>query len=153
MYSDIYSRLTPEERKLLESYHIKLAKSQEKLHPTEFSSPEPTPKSYSKPKPNQISLPAHHPPKPNTSISKTPNSQKHFSKIIKTTPRNSTISSPQASKSHQKPNTNLNLQTEIEKVLQVLHQHSQVCTSFKDLLKSSNISLLDDYLNYKKIAK
>ena len=153
MYSDIYYKLTTEERKVLETYHKKLKQSQTKLN----SSKEP------KQETRQL-----HPSSSSRSLSK--NSKNPDSKAIKNpsflTPSSKTTYSPfkkvtpkpySSIKTFKNPKKSIetedfNLKYEIEKLLRSLYRHSVICPEFKsEISKIGGISLLDEYLKYRAL--
>ena len=134
MYSDIYSKLTPDERKVLETYHKKVSQSSATL-PSPLSQSKSL-KKFSSSKP-QLSLPL----KPST---------KHSSVLKKSLPKSTSHRKPLRVHYHFEEIPDLTY--EIEKLLRALYRHTVVCPSFKSEIKAiGGLSLLDEYLKYKDL--
>ena len=158
MYSDIYSKLTPEERKILETYHKKINNSEKKK--------------LSKSKSTKLQKYAG---------SLTNTSRNHSQTLLKTAKnkgnhdsgllnspenkansvsnRKSSASSKSGRKSfksqkNQEKNgeENINIQYEIERLLRGLYRHTVICPEFKEEINViGGLSLLDDYLRYRDL--
>jgi len=140
MYSDLYTKLSVDERKVLETYHKRLAASKQS---SQISSPHSlmpqSTKNTSEPKQKKL---------------KKQNSSKVFKNkgVVKRTLSKTSVV-PSSSK-HRKPSIGdgFNVKYEVEKLLRALYRHSVVCPEFKQELKDlGGVSLLDEYLKYKEL--
>ena len=144
MYSDIYSMLTLEERKVLEDYHKKVEQSQSKSRTiTERNS-------KTSPKP---SYPSSYQPTTRFFKNQSSKSSTFTSAPLKKTLAKSASGQVKSrlkrkNKEIEKPG----LKYEIEKLLRAIYRHSVICEDFKeDIQAMGGISLLDEYLKYRDI--
>lgn len=152
MYSDIYSKLSPDERKILENYHQKLSQSSSKTSLTISSSQSKRPASSKNQISKNSSVPTLKKSTSQSTFSKTPNNRK--SGIIKTAkPRSISKSSVSKTRKDNLCDEKPNLQYEIERLLRALYRHSVICPEFKEELRASGgILLLDEYLKFREIS-
>jgi hypothetical protein len=139
MYSDLYTKLSVDERKVLENYHKKLALSKQS-----------TPKSSS-----QVVAPNT---TKNQVVKKKSLSKQNSSKVFKnkgTLRRASSKTSASSNRSFLKKDENderTNVNYEVERLLRALYRHSVICPEFKEELKAiGGIGLLDEYLKYREL--
>jgi hypothetical protein len=146
MYSDIYSKLTPEEREILDNYHKKVNASRKVLGERKTGEK----RSPARSKPAQNSARAKSPHAPSVAQSSRTN---HRSAVLKKTASSSTLS-----KSLQKKQIEYvgdycpNLKYEIEKLLRGVYRHSVICSEFKEELRAiGGIPLVDEYVQYRSL--
>ena len=154
MYSDIYSKLTSDEKRVLEIYQKKVAQSQSNKRACII-----TTKSFKKParplfpRDSQDSL--------NTKkekLSKLPKSPQNSSKLRKTLSKTASLprTDKKTSKKFKVPTYLFNeipdIRYETEKLLRVVYRHCVTCADFKEEIKSvGGLLLLDEYLKYKDL--
>jgi hypothetical protein len=140
MYSDLYTKLSVDERKVLETYHKRLAASK-------LGSQKSSPQSLM----------------PQSTKNRTESKQKtltkqNSSKVFKNkgvvkralSKTSNTLSSAKYKK--ESIGDGFNVKYEVEKLLRALYRHSVICPEFKQELKElGGVALLDEYLKYKEV--
>ena len=141
MYSDLYTKLSVEERKVLENYNKKLALSKQS---TPKSSTQQVAPSTTK---NRSSS------KKSSTLSKQSSSKAFKNKgILKRTSSKTSASSNRSFLKKEDPDEKANIKYEVERLLRALYRHSVICPEFKNELKEvGGISLLDEYLKYREL--
>ncbi len=141
MYSDLYTKLSVDERKVLENYHKKLALSKQS-----------TPKASSQGVASNTTK-NHSVPKKKPSLSKQ-NSSKVFKNkgILKRASSKTSASSNRSFTTKDNSDEKTNVKYEVERLLRALYRHSVICPEFKEELKAiGGIALLDEYLKYREL--
>jgi hypothetical protein len=148
MYSDIYSKLTTEERKILEVYHRKVHDSQSKRLNNVLNNRIVKSAVRNNSKKSSFSKDSSRRDRLKPEYIKSP-LQKH-SVVLKKTFSASRLSSKSPTRSI--PDEKPNLRYEIERLLRAVYRHYVICPEFKqDLNDLGGISLLDEYLRYRQL--
>ena len=161
MYSDIYSKLSDEERKVLEAYHKKIRDSENKKLQNSISSKKSTSASKnmiksissfstSKNKDSSRKSSSRNPaPKSPSKRGTSASSQNLFAKY-----NFSNQNTPNSKKTSRETEERPNLQYEVERLLRAVYRHSVICQDFKEEIKKvGGIPLIDEYLKYRLINK
>ena len=146
MYSDLYTKLSVDERKVLENYHKKQALSKQS---TPKSSTHKSPPASTQNRSSSIK---------SSTLSKATSSKTLKSKTLKRTlsktsvlSKTNTISNRNIAKKED-PDNKANIKYEVERLLRALYRLSVTCPEFKQELKQmGGISLLDEYLKYREL--
>lgn len=140
MYSDLYTKLSVDERKVLEEYHKRIAATKQG---SQKSVPQLSATQSTKHKPIPIQK----------SLSKQ-NSSKVFKNkaTLKRTSSKTSASTNRSLSAKKSEGSSVNIKYEVEKLLRALYRHSVICPDFKQELKEvGGIALLDEYLKYREL--
>lgn len=140
MYSDLYTKLSVDERKVLEEYHKRIAS-------TKQGSNKSVPQLATIQSVKNKSAPKQ------KSLTKQ-NSSKVFKNkaTLKRTSSKTSASTNRSLSARKSEGPGVNIKYEVEKLLRALYRHSVICPEFKQELKEiGGIALLDEYLKYREL--